>query len=188
MLGASYWPRARRDTCTNALVNHYLTRDGQRFLLCCVDAPKDWPNFCRAIGREELIDDPRFSTLQARVEHAETLIALIDHAVAAKDLDQWAALFREYDILWGRVPDLAAVANDPQMHAAGVFPQLEHPDYGTIHTVASPIELDGADKVPPAAAPRLGEHSRRILQDLGYDQETVEAMLLCGATAAPEAT
>ena len=116
------------------------------------------------------------------MEWAETLIPLIDKVVATKDLDEWAELFERHEITWGHVPDPPAVAADPQMHAAGVFPELNHPEHGPIHTVASPLELDDSKKVEPAAAPKLGEHSREILGELGYDAEVIDAMLQSGAT------
>src|SRR5260370_36513435 len=55
-------PRTTRKKSDNPLVNHYVTRDGQRFLLCGLDATKDWPRLCRALGMPELADEPRFGT------------------------------------------------------------------------------------------------------------------------------
>ena len=183
LLGATYRPRARRETAPNVLVNHYVTRDGKRFLLCCLDPPKDWPSFCRAIGREELIDDPRYATREARDANAEPLVAAIDAAVVEKDFADWEVLFQQHDILYSEVADLKAVARDAQMHAAGVLPELDHPDYGAIRTVASPVEIEGAEKVAPKAAPRLGEHTRDVLEGLGYSRLEIEEMLSSGAAA-----
>ncbi len=182
LLGATYWPRTRRETCLNVLVNHYVARDGKRFLLCCLDPPKDWPNFCRAIGREELIDDPRYATREARTQNTEQLVARIDEAVAEHDFAHWEVLFQQHDVLYSRVADLAAAANDVQLQAAGVLPELDHPEYGTVRTVSSPVEIDGEAKVPPMAAPKLGQHTRELLASLGYERGEIDAMLASGAT------
>src|SRR5262245_55616244 len=70
LLGAQFQPRTKRATVGNPLVNHYVTRDGKRFLTCCLAPAKDWPNFCRALEREDLMADPRFQTPALRKENS----------------------------------------------------------------------------------------------------------------------
>lgn len=84
--GARFVPRRTRATSLVPLVNHYVTRDGQRFILCCLNPPREWPLICEAIGLRELIDDPRFGSAEGRRENAAALIAILDRAIAERDL------------------------------------------------------------------------------------------------------
>src|SRR5579872_4525403 len=70
LCGASFLPRWTRAKAINPLVNHYVARDGVRFFFCVLDPTKDWINFSRSLGRAELIEDPRFSTPEARIRNS----------------------------------------------------------------------------------------------------------------------
>ncbi len=70
LVGAEFLPKTTRSTTVNPIINHYVTRDKQRFITCCLDPKKDWPNLCRALDHAELIDDPRFATPELRRANA----------------------------------------------------------------------------------------------------------------------
>ena len=89
LCGAEPYVKRTRYTAVNALINHYVTRDGKRFILCCLNQEKDWGRLCRALEREDLIDDPRFATPEARRENTSELVLLVDEAVKKKDMAQW---------------------------------------------------------------------------------------------------
>jgi formyl-CoA transferase len=138
---------------------------------------------CRAIGRAELIHDPRYSTVEARSENGAEVVALLDEALGSKDLAEWEVLFREQGVVWGPIPTIDRVAADPQMKASGVFAELEHPQLGRLPTVSSPLNVQGAVKEKPEVAPEVGEHSREILRSLGYEDTAVEELIRRGTTA-----
>ena len=175
---AVFSPKYTRLTSLNPIVNHYVTKDQQRFITCCLDPKKDWPNLCRALGKPELIEDERFSSPDARRGHAPELVAIIDHAVAARDMAEWVAIFRDHDVIWGPVPSIQQVASDAQMESNGVFPSIA----GGPQTVDSPIRMDGAMKTRPSLAPGVGEHSGEVLQSLGYSDHAIRDMVKRGIT------
>ena len=173
LVGAEFLPKWTRATTVNPIVNHYVTCDGKRFLTCCLDPRKDWPNLCRALGHAEWIDDPRFVTPEHRRTNSRELVALIDAVVAQKDMAAWKEIFRKNDVIWGPVPRSAHVPDDVQMQANGVFVEVEP----GVRTIASPLNVDGVEKVKPRRAPLVGEHTIEILQSLGYGAEAIEDLL-----------
>jgi crotonobetainyl-CoA:carnitine CoA-transferase CaiB-like acyl-CoA transferase len=182
MVGAAFPIRRPRFRALNPLVNQYQTRDRQRFMFCCLDTANDWGRVCRAIGRPELINDPRYATAEARSKHSEEVVALLDEAIGSRDMAEWDARFREQGVVWGSIPTMEQVAADPQMKANGVFTELNHPQLGPIPTVSSPLNVQGVAKEKPGMAPDVGEHSREILRSLGYTDAAIEELILRGCT------
>ena len=184
MVGATFPIRRPRFNALNPLVNQYQTRDSRRFMLCCIDTANDWGRICRAIGRPELIDDPRYATAEARSRNTQEVVALLDEAIGGRDMAEWELLFRQQGIVWGPIPKMEQVAADPQMAANGVFTELEHPRLGAIPTVNNPLNVEGVTKEKPIMAPEVGEHSREILRSLGYEDAAIEELILRGCVTA----
>jgi crotonobetainyl-CoA:carnitine CoA-transferase CaiB-like acyl-CoA transferase len=182
LCGAELQPRRPRDRSYNFTHIHYRTRDGRLLKLCILNVKKDWAPFCRAIGREALIDDPRFARLEERREHMEELIRLVDEAFLERDRDEWVATLERYDIPFAILPTYEEAANDPQMLANQIVVPLEHPRAtgGAIRTVNSPIEVEGFPKRPPTAAPELGRDTCAVLEALGYSAEEIRHLLATG--------
>src|SRR5882724_4620984 len=82
LLNATAPERAARKTCSNPLVNHYLSRDGKRFILCCLDSARDWTRICTAIGATELIGESKFNSPAAQATNAAELVDLLDREFA----------------------------------------------------------------------------------------------------------
>jgi formyl-CoA transferase len=180
MLGAKFQPRTNRKTVASPLVNHYVTRDQQRFLTCCLNPAKDWPNLCRALGREDLIDDERFRTPDLRRTNTTALVEIIDQAVAQKDMAEWAVIFRRYDLTWALTQTNEQAANDRQMESNGVFAEIAP----GLRTISSPFLMEGVEKTKPTMAPSVGQHTEEILRGLGYTQPDIADLLERGAAMA----
>jgi crotonobetainyl-CoA:carnitine CoA-transferase CaiB-like acyl-CoA transferase len=185
MCGATFLPRATRKTAYNPIINHYVSRDGKRFLLCCLDPGKDWPALCRILKLDDLAADEKFSTEEGRRENRAFVIERIDQAAALHDMADLAELFQAHDIIWGSVPSIAEAARDPQMEANGVFAEIEHPGRGPLRTVSSPVNLQGFPKARPVPAPEIGEHTKELLLQLGYSAGEIEAMIASGVAGHP---
>ena len=135
------------------MINHYLTRDGRRIILCLIQPERDWPNLCRALGRPELIEDPRFADKDARSKNACQLIAILDEVLASQDQSAWTRLFANHDVTWSPVPTIEEVADDPDLIASGFFAEVEHPGHGRLRLVDSPIQLARCSQGQTAASP-----------------------------------
>ena len=167
----------------NPLAAGYRSRDGKAFLVVLLDPDKEFPNLCKALGEAELATSPLFVDNAARTENAGALFAILQGKFESRDLAEWRGLFKQADIKWAPLPQRADVVKDPQMRAAGAFVDLDYPGHGKLTTINSPIFATGGEKRPPTAAPQLGAHTREVLRDLGYDEETIAALVQSGITA-----
>ncbi len=81
----------------------------------------------------------------------------------------WSERFTRYEIAYSLVSNLDDIVADEQLEAIGMFRDLDHPQYGRLRTVDSPVLIEGEDKVKPQPAPELGEHTGDLLRELGLD-------------------
>jgi formyl-CoA transferase len=182
LVGAEFLPSWTRKTVPNPIVNHYVTRDGKRFITCCLDPRTDWGNLCNALARPELFGHERFRTPELRRANAVELVGIIDQIVGSKDMAEWSRIFRENHVIYGPVPSVQEVARDPQMEANGVFAEIEP----GLRTINNPLNIAGVAKVKPRMAPRVGEHTLEVLRSLCYSDQAIDDLIQRGvAVAAP---
>ncbi|MEJ5255741.1 MAG: CoA transferase [Acidimicrobiales bacterium] len=156
-------PRTRE---MNPLVNAYRAGDGRWFWLLGVESQRHFPNLCRSIGREDLIDDERFVDARARRHHAAELIAILDEVFAASTRDELVAAFDAHDVWWAPVLTPAEVVEDPQAIAAGAFVDVPAGLGAPAHrAVASPVTFHGGRVPPVGPVPGLGEHTADLVGD-----------------------
>ncbi|HMK65212.1 MAG TPA: CoA transferase [Thermodesulfobacteriota bacterium] len=177
LCGARFRERRPREQAYNFTFLYYLPKDGRPIKLNIHDQEKLWQPFCRAMGRADLIDDPRFATMEVRVRHMPELIALFDKAFAGQDLAYWEKTLTAHDIPFTLISNYDEIEKDAQMAAEGVFVEVDHPKYGRFRTVDSPFRVEGHRKVKPGPAPELGEHTEEVLRSLGYSSEKTRELI-----------
>jgi len=177
LCGARFNEKVPRSRSYNFTYLHYMPKDGRPFKLNMHDYRKGWAPFCRAMGRPDLIEDPRFAAIEERVRNMPELIAIFDEIIARHDLAHWNRVLAEYDIPFSPVASYEEIAGDPQIEANDVFTTVTHSRFGPFRTVDSPISIEGEDKIRPGAAPELGEHTREILQEAGYPEKKIRDLL-----------
>ena len=153
----------------------YQCRDGYLNLACGND--NMWRVFCRAIQQEAWIDDPRFNTNAARVEHRRQLSALIEPVMLQKTTQEWIDLLRGHGLPCGPIQSVGDVCEDPQVLARDMVIPLEHPKAGTIRVTGVPIKLSDTPGEVHSPPPILGEHNAQVLHDwLQINAGEVEAL------------
>ncbi|GIX46208.1 MAG: hypothetical protein KatS3mg131_0419 [Candidatus Tectimicrobiota bacterium] len=158
----------------------YRCRDGYLNVACGNDAT--WRAFCRAVGHEEWLTDPRFRTNADRVRHRQELNALLEPLLLQKTAQEWLELLRPHGVPCGRIHTVGEVCEHPQVHARDMVVSLSHPRAGQIRVTGVPIKLSetpGGVETPP---PLLGEHTEEVLaQWLQLSPAEVAALRRAGA-------
>ena len=165
-------PKFDRTTAANPLWNTYRTKDDRWFQLTMLQSDVHWPDFCRALGKPELENDPRFRNMEMREQHCEELIPILDEAFASKNMREWEKYLEENNCIFGLIQTPTEVATDPQALANSFFADLHHPA-GDIKLVTPPIKFCQDPASIRGPAPEIGQHTEEILLDLGYSWEEI---------------
>ncbi len=179
LVGATLPPRQPPDRPRNALANLYRTSDERWLQLIMVRDDKLFPTFCRAIGRNDLLDDPRFADRAGRRTHALALHAELASLFATRTYGEWERLLGPVGIPIGVIGRLVDVVDDEQAHHAGIFAETTNQEIP--RTVNNPIRLGFATPRTAGPPPGVGEHSEQILRDLAYSEDEIEALKKAGA-------
>ena len=178
--GAKFYGPFDRKNPANAALNVYQASDGTWFVL--IITPDKLEAVAEAIGRTDLLTDPRFSDPGRLMANMSQLTAILDEVFGAHPMAHWHDVFGGVHVTFGAVRGPDEVINDPQLRANDIVVPLD----GAGHvqsTISSPMQVHDAEKVPARRAPELGEHNEEILQELGFDSEQIDGLLASGAVS-----
>jgi formyl-CoA transferase len=167
-------PRWPRNEIRNPLLCYYKTKDDKWIYLVCLPDEPYWTPLCKAIGREDLEHDPRFSTRDKRLENNVELIAILDEVVSGKTRDEWGELLDEHGIVWTHIPtSFEEVTKDPQVLENDHIVEVEHPSRGPSKILTTPIRLNKEAPKIRMLAPEIGQHNEEILLELNYTWDDI---------------
>jgi crotonobetainyl-CoA:carnitine CoA-transferase CaiB-like acyl-CoA transferase len=179
LAGAKFYGLHDRKHPASAALNVYRASDGTWFVL--VVMPDKLVAVAKAIGRSDLLTDPRFSDPAKLTANMPELTAILDEAFSAQPMEHWNEVFSGVHVTFGAVRGPQEVINDPQLAANDIVVPLEGAGGKLTSTISSPIQLHGVAKVPARRAPDLGQHTEEILRDLGFDAKGIEDLRTSGA-------
>ena len=142
---------------------------------------QSWLKLVAVLGAPELNDDPRFSSNKARMENLVALQETLGTHLARRTNAEWLALFDAAGVAAGPILDVAQMHADPQALARGMVVDVEHSKIGTMKTLGPPIKFSKTPGSVRRGAPLLGEHTREVLAEFGYDENEIAALLREGA-------
>jgi crotonobetainyl-CoA:carnitine CoA-transferase CaiB-like acyl-CoA transferase len=146
---------------------------------------KFWSPFCEAIGRTDLIADPRFHTKEAREVNGAALMAEVDPVFLTKSRQEWLDVMREKGVLFAPVNSVKDVLSDPQALINGYIVDFDHPHLGTLRLPGYPVQFEKHSAGPRTAAPAIGQHTVEILHELGYEKAAIEELRVSGVIRFP---
>ncbi|OUS10367.1 hypothetical protein A9Q89_11105 [Gammaproteobacteria bacterium 53_120_T64] len=161
---------------TNALLNHYQTRDGRWLLLVLLHQNKHWPNLLKALAREDLLNEPRFIDSKARNANAKLLAPVLAEIFKTRDLLDWRERLAAQKLTFSVLATMEEAVNDPQVLANDMLIDVEGHDYGRGQAVNSPFWVEGSDKVAAHIGPEPGANGAEILRELGYSEDNIERL------------
>ena len=173
--------RRSRVEAVDPLINTYRASDGKWFLMVMPDSDSNWAKLCKAIGHPELIDDPRFATIDGRKSRAPEAIAVLDGIFDEKPLADWVTILDANDVIYAPVREMLDALKDPQVELNDMLRTIEHPQHGPYKILNTPVHLEDTDIGPKSAAPELGQHTEEVLLELGYSWDDITGLQDSGA-------
>ena len=158
----------------------YPTRDG--YLCVLVYNDKQWKSFLGAIGRPELMQDPRYATQASRAANIRDIYAFLTELFRTRTTAEWISLLEGADIPVAPMNSVEDVVHDPHLNQSGFFVTENHPSEGGLRAMRTPTNWSESQPGTPRPAPRLGEHSAEVLREAGYSDSQIADLAKNGAT------
>lgn len=170
----SEFPREIRARAGNPIYNHYRCQDGQWIAIAHLQPDRYWPKVCEAMDLEDIADDPRFNTIEARSKNSEGLVAILDERFATRPRHEWLEMLGRAGCICTPIQTPTEVCNDPQALANNYFVYLNHPVHGSTKMAGFPWDFSDTPAACRRAAPELGQHTEEVLTELGYTAAEIE--------------
>jgi crotonobetainyl-CoA:carnitine CoA-transferase CaiB-like acyl-CoA transferase len=145
--------------------------------------PDQYEKFCRVLGDEGLITEGRFATNAARVENHAAFKARVEAALAKRNVKDWVERMVGAGLAAGPIYEFDQVFDDPQVKHTGMVREVDQPGLGTVRMLGFPFAVGGVRPAFRRPAPRLGEHTREVLTELGIEPSEIERLAGLGAVA-----
>ena len=164
----------------------YRTLDGHIIIACLTES--FWHNLARAIGAEELIDDPRFADYASRIQHRDELNGLIEDHIATGTTAEWTERLQCYDVPHSPILSIGEALEHTNTQARGMTSTVSHPDLGELRLVGNPIHYVGVPRPPLEPPPMLGKNTEEVLKEvLNIDNQQIAELHNRGAFSPPGA-
>lgn len=172
-------PQAGNDHPTMGPMGMYRTADG--FVNIAASGGRLWEEFCRELGVEDWIDDPKFSNVSSRRNNKEELNRLIEEELAKDTAESWVTRLNNVGVPCGPVNTVAEAFADPQVQHLAMAKPVRHASAGDIEIVRNATNLEGLSTDIRMPSPLKGQHSQELLTEFGFTQEEISDLAESGA-------
>ncbi len=161
----------------------WRTADG--FVATMAPQQGEFAGQCRALGRPDIADDPRFASSRLRSRNALELRALLEPLMAQFSNAELQTAFRAHGAPLGQINERGAVLADPQVRHNQSLVEIEHGDLGRVRLARAAARFDGQTMPAPTPAAHLGEHGAQVLAELGYGAAEIATLVADGVLRLP---
>ena len=179
LCGAKFYGPHDRKNPANAAMNVYRSADDTWFVL--IVTPDKLADVAKAIGRPDLLTDPRFSDPAKLAANRPQLTAILDEVFGAQPMAHWYEAFNAIHVTFGAVRGPQEVIDDPQLRLNDIIVPLEGAGSKLNSTISSPIQVHGVAKASAKRAPEIGEHNDEVLKQLGFSATEIDGLRASGA-------
>jgi crotonobetainyl-CoA:carnitine CoA-transferase CaiB-like acyl-CoA transferase len=155
-----------------SIVPYQAFKCKDRELIIAVGNDSQWQALCRVLGLEMLLEQKRFSTNPDRVRNRTQLIPILSKRMRNRTASYWSRALNQHGVPSAPVYKIADMVRDPQIKYRGLFRSVR----SEIPQLISPIQFINANKGPSNPAPKLGQDTRKVLQELGYSKESIRRL------------
>lgn len=163
-------------TCDNPLANYYKTKDNRWILLFHLQAAQYWDRVCQAVGLQNLINDPRFNSVETRKTNAVELIKIMDIVFSQKTLAEWKGILAKTELIYSPVQTPVEAVEDPQAKVNDFYTTFNHPVWGPVELLPAPQKLSETPGTYRTSPPEWGQHTEEVLQELGYNWNDINRL------------
>ena len=135
-----------------------------------------WGKFCKAVGLEGIMNNPRFATNAKRVENRDEVVKAVSDLIATRKGEEWLKILTDAGVPCGPIYTVDKIFADPQVIHRQMMVELDHPRAGTIKVTGIPVKLSDTPGEVKTAPPFLGQHTQEVLGGLGYSAKDIEEL------------
>ncbi|KQY55701.1 carnitine dehydratase [Aeromicrobium sp. Root495] len=156
----------------------YETADG--YITVSTMSNREWEAFCKASDRQDLLADDRFDTPAKRDANVNERLAEIQKILLERPASEWLTILTEHDVPCAPALRRFELIDHPQVIASETLVETDHPVAGRLRQARTAARFSATPVEPPRGAPRLGEHTREVLRDLGIDDARIDGLVASG--------
>ena len=157
----------------------YETADG--YMTVSTMSNAEWRAFCTAVGRVDMLDDPRFATPALRDENVNERLAFIQDQLRTRPATEWLEILPAHGVPCAPALRRRDLVTHPQVLASEILLETEHPVAGPLRQTRTAARFEGTVPDPPRGAPLLGQHNREVLREAGLSDAEIDALVESGA-------